>query len=140
PKWATSDGLVLVAQAIWVVESGGRTIAVDPCGASDAFLRTGPAAAAHEQAVRAAMAAAGVPVGSVDMVVMSHLDGIGMVAAIGDGGSWLPLFPNARVVISAEEVSHVETHPDISGSQALRELIAQDVVDAVDLPLALAPR
>jgi hypothetical protein len=39
PSWATSEGELLVGQAVWVIESEGREIVVDPCGAADAFIR-----------------------------------------------------------------------------------------------------
>src|SRR4051812_1104514 len=59
PTWSTADGQVLVGQALWVIESEGRVMVIDPCGASDAFLRTGPEAIAHQEAALAAMADAG---------------------------------------------------------------------------------
>jgi hypothetical protein len=68
PGWATAEGRVVIGQAIWVIESDG---------AADTFLRSGPEASIHEAVVIAAMASSGFPVDSVDIVVMSHLDGIG---------------------------------------------------------------
>jgi len=93
PAWATPDGRVRVGQAVWVIEAGDRTVVVDPCGASDEFLRTGPEAAVHEAAVVAALEARGFPVGRVDTVVLSHLDGIGMAASPAPSRGWSPLFP-----------------------------------------------
>ena len=87
PHWTTADGNVNVGQAIWVIESDGQTVVVDPCGAADDFLRSGPEASTHEAAVVAAMASAGHPVDSVDVVVMSHLDGIGMVGSLDADGT-----------------------------------------------------
>lgn len=43
-----SDGMPAVGQAFWVVESAGTTIVVDPCGASDEFLRAGADAVTHQ--------------------------------------------------------------------------------------------
>jgi hypothetical protein len=117
PVWADPDGRVLVGQALWVIDTGDRTIVVDPCGASDAFLRTGAEAVAHQAAVVSAMASAGFPVDDVDTVVMSHLDGIGMVAAVDGQGGWAPLFPCARIVMTNAELAHVRRHPDTSGRQ-----------------------
>jgi len=139
PDWATPDGRVLVGQAVWVVESDTRTVAVDPCGAADAFLRSGPEAIGHQTAVAAALTAAGFPVGMVDSVVLSHLDGIGMAAAVDTEGAWRPFFPNARVVMSRDELSHVAAHPEIGGAVALRRLIDQGVVEGVDPPWEVAP-
>ena len=134
PPWAVPDGRIMVGQAVWVIDTGERTIVVDPCGAADAFLRAGPEAAAHEAAVASAMAAAGFPVDDVDTVVMSHLDGIGMVAAIDGRGGWAPMFPHARIVITEAELAHVRRHPDTSGATALFELVDQGHVDGTGVP------
>ena len=139
PTWVTADGRVLVGQAVWVIETGGHTIVVDPCGAADAFLRSGPEAASHEAAVVASLASAGFPVDTVDSVLMSHLDGIGMVGSPDASGRWSALFPRARVVISERELAHVDAHPEIGGSEALRDLRAGGVVHGTTLPCEIAP-
>jgi glyoxylase-like metal-dependent hydrolase (beta-lactamase superfamily II) len=139
PTWATADGRVIVGQAVWVATSGERTIVVDPCGASDAFLRTGPEAATHETAVVAAMESAGFPIECVDTVVLSHLDGIGMAGSVNEEGRWSPLFPNARIVISEPELTHVNAHPEIAGSSALLGFVDQGFVDGVEPPWEIAP-
>jgi len=61
PSWATAEGELLVGQAVWVIESEGRVIVVDPCGAADPFIRTGPEAIGHQDAVLSAMTSAGFP-------------------------------------------------------------------------------
>jgi glyoxylase-like metal-dependent hydrolase (beta-lactamase superfamily II) len=139
PDWVTAEGRVLVGQAIWVIESEGQTVVVDPCGAADAFLRSGPEASIHEAAVIAAMASSGFPVHSVDIVVMSHLDGIGMAGSLDAEGHWSPLFPNARIVVSERELAHIEATQGIGGRSAFRELAAQGVVDAVQCPYEITP-
>jgi glyoxylase-like metal-dependent hydrolase (beta-lactamase superfamily II) len=139
PNWATPDGRVLVGQAVWVIEAPGHTLVVDPCGAADAFLRSGPEAASHEAAVVSALASAGFPVDIVDSVLMSHLDGIGMVGSPGAEGRWSAMFPQARVVISERELAHVDAHPEIGGSEALRDLRTEGVVDGTVLPYEIAP-
>ncbi len=106
------DGAQLrVGQAFWVIESGGRTIVVDPCGASDAFLRTGPDAVTHQDAAFAAFGAAGFDPSAVDTVVMSHLDGIGMLALVDRNGGWQPAFPNAPILMSDREWTRVLRGP-----------------------------
>ncbi len=139
PKWSTAEGQVLVGQAVWVIEAADATIVIDPCGASDAFLRTGPAAATHEAAVVAAMASAGVPIESVTTVVMSHLDGIGMVASRDEERGWHPFFPNPRILVSEPELAHVRAHSEISGSTALLSLVDEGFVDRISAPLECAP-
>jgi glyoxylase-like metal-dependent hydrolase (beta-lactamase superfamily II) len=139
PDWATADGKVNVGQAVWVIESDGQTVVVDPCGAADAFLRSGPEASTHEAAVVTAMASAGYAVDSVEVVVMSHLDGIGMVGSLDADENWTPLFPNARIVVSERELSYIEANQEISGRAAFQELTAKGVVVAVQCPHEIAP-
>ncbi|HUY65902.1 MAG TPA: hypothetical protein VMV06_03715 [Acidimicrobiales bacterium] len=139
PDWATPEGRVLVGQAVWVIESDAQTVVVDPCGAADAFLRSGPEAIGHQTAVADALSTAGFPVGTVDSVVLSHLDGIGMAAAVDGDGAWRPFFPNARVVMSHDELTHVAAEPATGGSAPLRCLIDQGVVEGVDPPRDVAP-
>jgi glyoxylase-like metal-dependent hydrolase (beta-lactamase superfamily II) len=131
PSWASTDGQVLIGQAVWVVESQGRVIVVDPCGAADAFLRSGPEAVGHQEAVLGAMRAAGYPPDRVDTVVLSHLDGIGMAAVVAPDGDWQPAFPNARIVMMSAELEFLAAGGPAQGLDALNALIAQGVVDGV---------
>jgi glyoxylase-like metal-dependent hydrolase (beta-lactamase superfamily II) len=132
PTWVDGDGQALVGVAGWGVESQGRVLLVDPCGAADAFIRTGPEAITHQDAFLAAMRGAGFPPERVDAVVLSHLDGIGMAAAVEPDGGWGLLFPNARVVLTATELAWLEGETTVGGLDALRALIAREVVDGVD--------
>lgn len=139
PVWATEGGQVLVGQAIWVLESGGRVIVVDPCGAADPFLRSGPEALGHQAAVIDALTRAGLPPDRVDVVVLSHLDGIGMAGLVDEGGAWRPMFPNGRVVLTSAELSWLDHAEEVQGLGALRALMAQGVVDGVATPFELTP-
>ncbi|MDQ1534256.1 MAG: hypothetical protein QOF28_2017 [Actinomycetota bacterium] len=131
PSWASADGRVLIGQAVWVVESQGLVIVVDPCGASDPFLRSGPEAVGHQEAVLDAMRAAGFPPERVDTVVLSHLDGIGMAALVAPDGRWVPAFPKARIVMMSAELEFLADGGPAQGLDALNALIAQGVVDGV---------
>ncbi len=138
PTWAEYDGRVKVGQAVWVVQSQGRTIVVDPCGASDQFLRRLPDAIKHQEAVMARIRAAGIEPDHVDAVVLSHLDGIGMAAVVDRDGIWAPAFAKARVVLSEIEAEFIETCTfEISGAAVYAALRAQGVVDPVALPYAI---
>jgi glyoxylase-like metal-dependent hydrolase (beta-lactamase superfamily II) len=136
PSWATDDGKVLIGQAVWVIVSQGQLIVVDPCGAADQFLRSGPEAIGHQEAVLGAMRDAGFPPERVDIVVLSHLDGIGMAAVVEPDGSWAPAFPNARIVMTAAELEFLSGAAPVAlradGLDALNALIAGGVVDGVD--------
>jgi hypothetical protein len=39
---------------------------------------------------------------SIDLVAMTHIEGVGMVASRDDEGGWQPFFPNARILVSDE--------------------------------------
>ena len=139
PVWAESAAAVRVGQVFWIIESGGHTIVVDPCCASDAFLRSGDAALEHQAAAFAAFRAAGYDPDQVDIVIMSHLDGIGMNALVDATGAWSPAFPNAPIVISELEWNRVRTRSGVSGSEALTSLHAAGHVTTVALPHSVTP-
>jgi glyoxylase-like metal-dependent hydrolase (beta-lactamase superfamily II) len=132
PTWIDAQGQALVGVAGWVIESEGRVLLVDPCGAADPFIRTGAEAITHQDAFLAAMRGAEFAPERVDAVVLSHLDGIGMAAAVETDGAWGRLFPNARVVLTATELAWLDTQRAVGGLEALRALIDRGVVDGVD--------
>ena len=132
--WCASPTEVRVGQVFWVIESAGRTIVVDPCCASDGFLRTGPEARDHQDAAFAAFRAAGFDPDTVDVVVMSHLDGIGMNALVDAGGAWEPAFANAPIVLSEREWAKTRARADQPDAAALLALHEQGAVTPVPLP------
>ncbi len=132
PRWA--DGAqVRVGAAVWVIESAGRRIVVDPAQAADNILRTGPDAVAHQEGVAAALVHAGFPRDSIDTVIASHIDGIGMLAWV-DGDDWSPFFPNAEVLVSRREYDAIVDDSSYrpQGSDALVALHNQSVVTTID--------
>ncbi len=139
PFWATDAGQVNVGQAVWVIETDERVLVVDPCGAADAFIRTGPEAIGHQERVFDAMATVGVPRERVDTVVLTHLDGIGLAAAVDADGRWGPAFPNARVVVTRTELEYLETNPPVSGLAEFQALVDHGVVDTAETPAEVAP-
>ena len=140
--WLT-DGEPTVGQAFWVIESGGGTAVVDPCGASDVFLRSGPGAVGHQKAAFDLFRAAGHDPDTVDHVVFTHLDGIGM-AALADGAdagdeAWTPAFPNADLIVSAQEYAHLAGETDVGGLAAFNRLDELGIVRPVETPHQLLP-
>jgi glyoxylase-like metal-dependent hydrolase (beta-lactamase superfamily II) len=132
PEWA--DGVqVRVGAAVWVIESAGRRIVVDPAQAADGILRTGPDALVHQEGVAVALAHAGFPRESIDTVIASHLDGIGMIAWVDGDGSWSPFFPEAELLISRREYDAIvdESWYRPQGSDALLALHGHGVVTTV---------
>jgi glyoxylase-like metal-dependent hydrolase (beta-lactamase superfamily II) len=132
--WCTGPDEVRVGQVFWVVESEGRTIVVDPCCASDTFLRTLPEALEHQDAAFAAFRSAGFDPDSVDAVLMSHLDGIGMNALVDAGGTWHRAFANAPIVLGDAEWEKTEARAETSDAAALLALHAQGAVTVMPLP------
>ena len=132
--WSEAPDRIRVGQAFWVVESGGRTLVVDPCSASDGFLRTGPEAIDHQNAAFAAFRAAGFDPDAVDAVVMSHLDGIGMNALADTDGSWRPAFRRAPILLSDLEWHKTLRRAEQPDAAALVALHAQGAVTPVPLP------
>lgn len=128
PTWAEGSQ-VRVAAAVWIIESDGRRIVVDPAQAADDILRTGPDAVAHQEAVAALLDAAGYPRESIDTVIATHIDGIGMMAWR-DGDTWIPFFPNAGLLISELESAAIldESAYNPSGAEAFIALYEQGAV------------
>jgi glyoxylase-like metal-dependent hydrolase (beta-lactamase superfamily II) len=132
PTWAEGEQ-VRVGAAAWVIESQGRRIVVDPAQAADDILRAGPDAAVHQQAFADALAAAGYPRESIDTVIATHIDGIGMMAWR-EGDEWRPFFPNAELLMSRREHDAIadEGPYEPSGAEAYLALHEQGVVTTVD--------
>jgi glyoxylase-like metal-dependent hydrolase (beta-lactamase superfamily II) len=139
--WVDADRQPYAGLAAWVVESDGVVVVVDPVGAVDEFIRKGLEAITHQDAVFAAFAAAGISRDSVDVVALSHLDGIGLTGAMTDDGSWEPAFPNARIVFTAGELEFLAAAADgdVQGLGPLRQLIAAGVVEGASDGDELAP-
>ena len=132
PTWA-EGGQARVAAAVWIIESQGQRIAVDPAQAADDILRAGPDAAFHQEAVASALADAGFARESIDTVIATHIDGIGMIAWRTDDG-WAPFFPNAQFIVTRRECDAIvdEGWYQPSGGDAFRALHEQGAVTTVD--------
>lgn len=101
PLWAEGDQ-VRAAACAWVVQSGGRTIVVDPSGNIDDILHDPETTNDHQRAFSDAFVAAGIDPASVDTVLLSHIESVGLTAvrAPESVSGWRPFFPNARVLMS----------------------------------------
>jgi len=72
---------------------------------------------------------AGFPIDTVDLVVISHIETVGMIARR-DGDRWIPLFPNARIAVSDVALKTFDAEPgDFESSRAWRQLIDDGCVD-----------
>lgn len=100
PLWADGEK-VRVGAATWFAQVGDLRVAFDPVQAADGLLRADPATEMAQQlAIAQRLAAGGFARESIDRVVMTHIEGVGMVAWRDEAGGWSPFFPNARVSVS----------------------------------------
>jgi len=128
PTWA-DDGQVRAASCVWVITSGDRVIAVDPSGNIDEILHDPNHTEAHQAAYAAAFARAGIPVESVDTVLLSHIESIGL-SAVRHHEGWRPFFPNARLAISDRALrSLLDDPPAGEVGQAFGALVDAGLVD-----------
>lgn len=121
PHFVTEDWSLDIGSSCTVVRSGDRTVLVDPFLAFDDPDRLGP----RLQALRDA----GVEADDVDLVVNSHVDGIGINVLRDDS----PTFPAARYLVPREELDAMRagTHGDTRAG-ALLELEREGIVEPTD--------
>ena len=131
PVWASDVELGASASA-WIIEGGGGRIVLEPLQAADEVFYDETAGTFHHDAFAAVMAEAGFPVESVDTVVISHIETIGMVGRRDAEGRWSPFFPNARIVISQAARDEFERNPgSFLSSGVWREFIDRGLVDTI---------
>ena len=102
PHFIDADGMTMLSIHALVVESGGKRIIVDTC-LGDRDIEGIPGLHGREDFPRA-LAAAGFPVESIDVVCCTHLhfDHVGWNTRL-DGDRWIPTFPNARYLFCRDE-------------------------------------
>lgn len=131
-----ADGGVLLASSAFALRAGDRRVVVDPWLAFDADRADPAAAAAPCARLLGDLDAAGFPPGEVDVVVNTHVDGVGHNVAPAPGGAptgWAPAFPSARYRYSRTELA------DWDGDAGLAPLVGGGVVDPLDPPEEVAP-
>ncbi len=130
PLWTDGEN-VRIGAAVWFADVGDRRIAFDPFQAADSVLRADLAAEElHQTAIARVLGEAGFARESVDVLVMTHIDGAGMAAWRNADGSWAPFFPNARILISDMEMRQFLAAPKSNDvqSEAWNALIDLGVV------------
>jgi glyoxylase-like metal-dependent hydrolase (beta-lactamase superfamily II) len=136
PAFAPSPGeFRLVFSALAVRAADGASIVIDPWLANDT-ARGRPDAADRADRLLGALAAAGHPPDEVDVVVLTHFDGIGWVTRP-SGERWVPAFPRARTVVPRTELDGWIAHPD--DHEGFAVLVDAGMVEAADPPHPLAP-
>ncbi len=132
PLWAGEDDAVGASASAWVIERGARRIVLEPLQAADEVLHDPAAGSFHQDAFAQRMEEDGFEVASIDTVVISHIETIGMVGRRADDGTWSPFFPNARIVIPAAALEYFGRAPgDYLSSQVWRQFIDEGRVDTV---------
>lgn len=138
PTWADA-GQVRAASSAWVISTAGRHVVVDPSGNIDDILHERASTGAHQAAYAAAFERAGVPIESVDTVLLSHIESIGL-AAVRDGDGWRPFFSAARLLVSEQALASFEASPPPGDlGAAFRALLDADLVDTFADGDELAP-
>ncbi len=129
PQWG-EGAQVRVSASAWVVDAGDRRIVIDPMQAADRVLHDPAAEIEHQRAIADAFERAGAPRATVDTVVASHVEGIGMISERNAEGVWAPFFPNARVGISEAAHRHFQHNPGVDFTVAAwRQLFDNRLVD-----------
>jgi glyoxylase-like metal-dependent hydrolase (beta-lactamase superfamily II) len=95
PRFVTEDWGLRIGSSATVVRAGGALVLVDPFLAFDDPERLGPRLMALREA--------GVEADDVDVVVNTHVDGLG-VNLLRDGS---PTFPRARYLVPREEIEAI---------------------------------
>ncbi|CCE10211.1 putative metallo-beta-lactamase superfamily protein [Bradyrhizobium sp. STM 3843] len=101
------DTFILCFQS-YVVKTPHHTILIDSCIGNDKRLPRYPTwNMKSDDGYARALAAAGVGVADIDIVMCSHLhaDHVGWNTRL-DNGRWVPTFPNARYVFGKREYDH----------------------------------
>jgi hypothetical protein len=146
PGLAPGAGERFLAFSAFGIVDGDRLIVVDPWLADDS-PRSRPDAPAVVEGLLAELAEAGLPADDVDVVVNTHIDGIGWNTKPGRSGNgdsaWVPTFPNARYLVPRAELDAVErAEPLLVAAAELAPLFAAGLVDPVDAdegPVAVSP-
>ena len=127
PRFLTDAFELRLGSSALAVDTPGARIVVDPWLAFDDPDRTTPDAVARIDRLLARLTDAGFPPESVDIVVNTHIDGVGANTRPAAHGE-VPAFPNARYVIAPEEIAALR-EGRLPGAEPLEVLLADGVVD-----------
>jgi glyoxylase-like metal-dependent hydrolase (beta-lactamase superfamily II) len=131
PHFLTAEGALRLGTSAIAIDTPGARIVVDPWLAFDDPDRESPEARARIERLLASLNDAGFAPESVDVVVNTHIDGVGTNTRPADGGMEVPAFPNARYVIPAEEIAALKAGR-LPGAEALEVLCTDGLIDEPD--------
>ncbi len=138
PDFAPSAGEIGLAFSTIGIVADGLRMVVDPWLADD-NPRQRPDAARHAERLLAELAGCGLPSAEVDVVINTHIDGIGWNSRPDGRGGWEPAFPRARYLFPQAELDAVDRGDPVYGGEHLRVLRDAGVVEAVSGELQLTP-
>ncbi|MDQ6853173.1 MAG: MBL fold metallo-hydrolase [Actinomycetota bacterium] len=127
PHFLTDAGELRVGTSALAIDTPGARVVVDPWLAFDDPDRTAPDARARIDRLLGSLADAGFAPETVDVVVNTHIDGVGANTRPIDGAE-VPAFPNARYVIAPEEISALRAGR-LPGAEPLEVLAAEGLLD-----------
>lgn len=130
PHFVTESGEVVFALSATCLVSDGKRIVVDPCCSFD-LRRNNPDIAERAAALLdQALPEAGFAPDGIDLVVNTHLDGVGWNVRPGADG-WKPAFPNARHIWPRADI---DSALKAGADDALQPLLQAGVLDLIDPP------
>lgn len=140
PAWLLDGGFtdgsgsVFISSSALVIRTGGRLVVVDPWLVFDGEPEDVGALARRADTIVAALGAAGVRPEDVDVVVNTHVDGVGLnTRPAPDGAGTVATFPHARYLFSSTELGLS------ADDERLDPLRSSGVIDPVDPPAEVAP-
>jgi len=131
PQFLTADGRLRLGTSALAIDTPGARVVVDPWLAFDDPDRRAPEARARIERLLASLSDAGFEPESVDVVVNTHIDGVGANTRPADDGAEVPTFPNARYVIASEEIAALQAGR-LPGAEPLEVLCAEGLVEEPD--------
>jgi glyoxylase-like metal-dependent hydrolase (beta-lactamase superfamily II) len=137
PHFVTDDGAVVFAVSTVGVVSEGRRVLIDPCMSFDLRRGNPDIEQKAEEYLDGLLPLAGFAPEQVELVVNTHIDGVGWNVRPGAEG-WRPAFPRARCVFTRRELDRVASG-EFAEKEALRPLLDAGVVDAVEAPCQITP-
>jgi glyoxylase-like metal-dependent hydrolase (beta-lactamase superfamily II) len=130
PHFITDDGNLRIGSSAIAIRSGGLRIVVDPWLAFDPPDRHGQDAASRATRLLGALEAAGYPPAEVDIVINTHIDGVGLNVLSTPNGE-IPAFPAARYLFADEELAGLGAGRR-RGVHALETLVDDGRVDRIE--------
>ena len=132
PHFVTESGDVVFALSAIGLVSDGKRIVIDPCLSFD-LRRDNPDIGERAAALLDdLLPAAGYPPDDIDLVLNTHVDGVGWNVRPGPDG-WLPAFPKARTIWTGSEIDRVLQDGGESSEQTGEAASLQPLLDAGSL-------